>query len=519
MKHSNVLKEKMLESVKSVLPLVLIISLLCLTGLVKMESETYLGFLFGALLITLGIGLFTLGSEIAMTPMGDYVGAGIAKSRKIWLIAIMSFFIGAMITISEPDLMVLAEKLTTALNTSWLDGKWLLIFAVALGVGISLSVAMLRVIFGIRLRYLLLFCYGVIFVLAIFLLRKSPNFLAVAFDSGGVTTGPMTVPFLMTLGVGAASIRADKDGKSDSFGYVALCSVGPIIAVMILGIIFTITKVSPSPAPDVDFATIGGLGLSYLKGFRTYLGEVLIAVLPITAFFYLYQWIRKPLGKAELIRIAMGLVYTVVGLILFLAGANIGFMPAGEAIGKALAGSWYSWILIPVGMIIGYFIVAAEPAIHVLEVQVEEVTAGAIPRRALSVTLGIGVSLSVGLAMLRAIKDIPILYILVPGYLIALILMFFVDDTFSSIAFDSGGVASGPMTATFLIAMASGACEIALGEDMLLTNAFGIVALVAMTPLIAIQVLGLVFRIKMAKRPTGVTVTAEMIAQEDVIEF
>ncbi len=510
MRHTNVLKEKMIESVKSVLPLVGIITVLCLTGIVPMGSDVYLGFIFGALLITVGIGLFTLGSEIAMTPMGEYVGSGIAKSRKIWLIALLSFFIGAMITISEPDLMVLATKLKDAI------GYWTLILAVGVGVGASLTVAMLRVIFGIRLRYLLLVCYIAIFVMAYFV---DPKFLAVAFDSGGVTTGPMTVPFLMTLGVGAAAIRADKDGKNDSFGYVALCSVGPIIAVMTLGLIFSVNDVAATATSIPDFSTTNAVGLAYLRGFPVFIKEVLIAILPITVFFYLYQWIRKPLGRAELIRIAVGLLYTVVGLVLFLVGANVGFMPAGEMIGIMIGGAAYKWLLIPIGMLIGYFIVAAEPAIHVLEVQVEEVTAGAIPRRALSVTLGIGVSLSVGLAMLRALVNIPIMYILIPGYLIALVLMFFVDDTFSSIAFDSGGVASGPMTATFLIATASGACEVALGAEYLLTNAFGVVALVAMTPLIAIQVLGLIYRIKMAKRPAGVTVTAEMIAGEEVIDF
>ncbi len=506
MRHSNVLREKMIESAKSVLPLVGIITLLCLT-IAPMESGVYLGFLVGALLVTIGIGLFTLGTEIAMTPMGEYVGAGMAKSRKTWVIVLLSFFIGALITISEPDLQVLATQVPSI-------DSWILILAVAVGVGVFLVVAMLRVLLGIKLRYILLVCYLAIFIMAIFV---KPDFWTIAFDSGGVTTGPMTVPFLMTLGVGVASIRSDNGGKNDSFGFVALCSVGPIAAVMLIGLIWRPTGDAGAANEVINFVNSREMGWEYLKNLPHYLLEVLKALLPVAAFFYIYQWIRKPMSRANQLRIASGLVYTIAGLVLFLVGANIGFMPAGKLIGEVIAQSSFKWLLIPVGMVIGYFIVLAEPAIHVLEQQVEEVTAGAIPRRALSVSLGAGVALSVGISMLRALTGISVMYFLIPGYAIALILTFFVDDTFSSIAFDSGGVASGPMTATFLLTMSMGAASAA--ENNILTDAFGVVAMVAMTPLIAIQILGLVYRIKMARSRTTVMVTAEMIAQEEIIDF
>ncbi len=505
MRQTNVLKEKMAEAVKSVLPLTVIISVLCIL-LIPMKSGVYLGFLVGAVLVTVGIGLFTLGSEIAMTPMGEYIGASMAKSRNTFVIVVLSFFIGALITISEPDLLVLAEQVSAIPST-------VLIFAVAAGVGVFLVVAMLRVLFKVKLRYILLVCYLIIFIMAVFV---DPDFWTVAFDAGGVTTGPMTVPFLMTLGVGVASIRSDNNGEGDSFGYVALCSVGPIMAVMIIGL-FGVEPTGDEASIIPDYADVQELGLAYLKHLPAYIWEVLKALLPIALFFYLYQWIRKPMSRANLLRIAVGLLYTIGGLILFLVGANVGFMPAGQFIGEAFAASRFSWLLIPVGMVIGYFIVAAEPAIHVLEQQVEEVTAGAIPRRALSVTLGCGVALSVGIAMLRALTGISVMWFLIPGYAIALILMFFVDDTFSSIAFDSGGVASGPMTATFLLTMSIGATTKSGGNVM--TDAFGVVAMVAMTPLIAIQILGLVYRIKRARRTDTIMVTAEMIAAEEVIDF
>ncbi len=505
MKQSNVLKEKMMESLRSVLPLFIIISILCFT-LVPMESGVYLGFLVGAAMVTVGIGLFTLGTEIAMTPMGEYVGSSMAKSRKTWVIVLLSFFIGALITISEPDLLVLADQVP--LN------NWIIILSVAVGVGVFLVVAMLRVLFNIKLRYILVVCYIAIFIMAIFV---KPDFWTIAFDAGGVTTGPMTVPFLMTLGVGVASIRSDNKGEGDSFGFVALCSVGPIMAVMLIGLIWQPSGDAGASNETVNFFTAQELGWEYLKNLPHYILEVLKALLPVAVFFYLYQWIRRPMSRASLVRIAVGLVYTIGGLVLFLVGANVGFMPAGQFIGEALGGTAYRWLLIPIGMIIGYFIVAAEPAIHVLEQQVEEVTAGAIPRRALSVSLGAGVALSVGIAMLRSLTGISVMWFLIPGYAIALILTFFVDDTFSSIAFDSGGVASGPMTATFLLTLAMGATAAAGGN--LLTDAFGVVAMVAMTPLIAIQILGVIYRIKRARHTSVVTVTAEMIAAEEVIDF
>ncbi len=506
MRHTNVLKEKMTEAIKSVLPLAVIISILCFT-LVPMKSGVFLGFLVGAALVTVGIGLFTLGSEIAMTPMGEYIGASMAKSRKIWVIVLLSFFIGALITISEPDLLVLAEQVPSI-------DAWILILAVAVGVGVFLVVAMLRVLLKVKLKYILVVCYIAVFIMAIFV---DPKFWTVAFDAGGVTTGPMTVPFLMTLGVGVASIRSDNSGKNDSFGYVALCSVGPIMAVMLIGLIWKPTGAAGADNSSVNFFTARELGWEYVRHLPEYIGEVLKALLPVAAFFYIYQWIRKPMSAASLIRIAMGLLYTIGGLVLFLVGANIGFMPAGQMIGAALGGEAYKWILIPIGMVIGYFIVAAEPAIHVLEQQVEEVTAGAIPRRALSVSLGAGVALSVGIAMLRAITGISVMWFLLPGYAVALLLTFVVDDTFSSIAFDSGGVASGPMTATFLLTMSLGATGAVDGDP--LTDAFGMVAMVAMTPLIAIQILGVIYRIKRARYVDTVKVTAEMIAAEEVIDF
>lgn len=507
MKHTapkSVLKEKMREALTSVLPLALVILLLCFT-VTPLASGVFLGFLAGCFLLVVGIGLFSLGSEMAMTPMGDYMGAGMAKSKKLVVIILMSFCIGALITISEPDLQVLAQYVPSV-------GTWTLILSVAAGVGAFLVIAMLRVLFGIRLRYLLLVFYIIVFGLSFFV----PNtFWAIAFDSGGVTTGPMTVPFIMTLGVGISSIRSDKEGKNDSFGFVALCSVGPIMAVLVLGLIFGTQGGELTDLTPVEFADSREMILAYIHALPDYLLEMVKALAPISVLFFLYQWIHSPVSKERAIRILVGLLYTLAGLTLFLTGANVGFMPAGYRIGEILGAKPYAFILIPIGVIIGYFIVAAEPAVQVLEHQVEEVTAGAIPKKALSFALGAGVGISVGIAMLRALTGVSIMYFLAGGYFIALLLTFFTDDVFSSIAFDSGGVASGPMTATFLLALSMGVTTARGGN--ILTDAFGMVAMVAMTPLISIQILGVIYRIKL-RRAQAEPAAAEPIV-ETIIDF
>lgn len=502
----NLFRAKVAEAVKSVLPIALVILLLCFT-ITPMPSGVFLSFLLGTVLLVVGMGLFSLGSEIAMTPMGDYVGAQMAKSRKILLVVILSFFVGALITISEPDLQVLAEQVPSIDNG-------VLIISVAAGVGAFLALAVLRVIFGIRLRYMLLGFYILAFVLALFV---NPSFWAVAFDSGGVTTGPMTVPFIMTLGVGVSAIRSEKAETNDSFGYVALCSVGPIVAVLVLGLVYSAGAGDSAPTILPEILDSRDLGLEYLRELPHYLKEVAVALLPIAAMFFLMQAIVSPLNKRSLAKIGMGLIYTLVGLVLFLTGANVGFMPAGRLIGEALGSFDFNWIAIPIGMVLGYCVVSAEPAIHVLEQQVEEVTAGAIPKKALSLSLSIGVSVSVGLALLRALTGWSIMYFLVPGYLIAMVLTFFCSDTFTAIAFDSGGVASGPMTATFLLALSMGVCN-AVGGNIV-TDAFGVVAMVAMTPLITIQILGVVYAIKLRRAKAVTRPEAQLPPDEEIIDF
>jgi hypothetical protein len=477
--------EKISEALSSVLPVTAIV-LILLIAFFPVSSAIFVAFLIGAVMLIFGMGLFTLGADTAMSPMGEYVGSRMTASKNIFVVILVSFFVGAMITISEPDLSVLAAQLG-------LENPMTLILAVGLGVGVMLVISMLRTILNIKLKYLLLLFYAAVFILTIWV---KPEFLSVSFDSGGVTTGPMTVPFIMALGLGVSSISQD-EGDS-GFGMVALCSVGPILAVMIFGLINPDLKIDASAGEILVNSNMDSreVVVVFLKQIPHYMKEMAIALGPIVLFFFLFRLLFRG-GANNVGKILVGVIYTYAGLVLFLTGVNVGFMPVGQILGSAIASSAAKWIIIPLGMLIGYFIVSAEPAVHVLTKQVEEVTSGAIPRRMLSLTLSVGVAISVGIAMLRALTGIPILAVLIPGYLIALVLTFIVPDNFTAIAFDSGGVASGPMTATFLLPFAIGACNTSGNNPV--TDAFGVVAMVAMTPLIAIQILGLVYKIRLKK--------------------
>ena len=501
------LKAKISESLSAVLPITAIVLALSIF-LVPMDIGTFSMFLSGAVLLIVGMGMFQLGAEMAMTPLGEGIGVEVTKPKKIPIILAVSFVLGVIITVAEPDLQVLAEQVPSIDNLT-------LILTVGVGVGIFLSLAVLRIVFKMSLSVLLMILYGIVLVLAFFI---PENFRAIAFDSGGVTTGPITVPFIMALGIGLSSIRADKDASSDSFGLVALSSVGPIIAVMCLGLFFSPENVQTESAAITEVGTVQDVAFSFVSNIPHYLKEVLISILPLVAVYVIFQLSTRRYPKRQRFKILVGFIYTFIGLVLFLCGVNVGFAPVGTVLGSALAGGNLKWLLVPIGMLIGYFIVKAEPAIQILNKQVQSVTEGAISAKAMNRCLSIGVSVSLGLAMLRIILQIPVLYILIPGYLLALLMSVFVPKIFVGIAFDSGGVASGPMTSTFLLPLCIGACE-ALGGNVM-TDAFGAVALVALTPLIAIQIMGITYKIKLSVAAKKLVAPAVIPADaDDIIEF
>lgn len=496
------LKEKIRESLSAVIPITGIVLMLSIF-LIPMELGSVVMFLTGALMLIVGMGFFQLGAEMAMTPLGEGVGVQISKMKKLLTVLLTGFLMGVIITVSEPDLQVLAGQVPSVPNM-------VLIMTVAVGVGLFLALAIVRIRYKISLSMLLIVCYLALILVSMFVPKE---FLAVAFDSGGVTTGPMTVPFIMAMGVGLASVRSDKNAANDSFGLVALSSVGPILAVLILGCFFKPTEAAYTLTDVATVVTTQDVARVFAQGLPLYAREVLLSLVPILWVFLIFQWLTHRYHGLQIKRIIVGFGYTYIGLVLFLCGANVGFAPVGAYLGKELAGLSLRWILVPIGALIGYYIVKAEPAIQVLNHQVEAVTNGAISVKMMNRCMQIGVAASVGLAMLRVLTGISIQWFVIPGYIIALVLSRMVPDIFIGIAFDSGGVASGPMTSTFLLPLSIGVCE-ALGGN-LMTDAFGVVALVALTPLIAIQLMGLVYKLKTAKRtqtvPAAIADDCDMI--------
>lgn len=480
------LKEKIMESLAAVLPITGIVLALSIL-LVPLTTGAVMMFFMGAVLLIVGMGMFQLGAEMAMSPLGESIGAKISKSKKIITILVIAFALGTLITIAEPDLQVLAEQIPAIPNS-------VIIWTVALGVGIFLAAAVWRIVKKVDLSNILMVLYGILLVLSFFVPKE---FLSVAFDSGGVTTGPITVPFIMAVGVGISSIRSDKDASSDSFGLVALSSVGPILAVVVLGFFYDTGDGAYSSSAITEVETMQDVVMAFFNELPHYYLEVGLSLLPIVGVFVLFQFVGHRSPRRVIIRSLVGFAYTYKGLVFFLCGVNVGFAPVGTMLGAGLGATDYKWLLVPIGMLIGYFIVKAEPAIQILNAQVQSVTNGAVSAKTMNRCLSIGVAVSVGLAMLRVITGLNIQAIIIPGYLIALIMSKFVPKIFVGIAFDSGGVASGPMTSTFLLPLCIGACE-SLGNNVMM-DAFGVIALVALTPLIAIQLMGVSYKLKLMR--------------------
>lgn len=485
-KNRTAIFEKIKESAVSVLPLFLTVAIICLAA-VPMRPDLLLSFIIGSVMVVVGMGFFTLGAEVSMTPIGGKIGMAITKTKKMPLILIISFLLGFAVTVAEPDLQVLA-KTAPHINSV------VLLIAVGLGVGFFLSICMFRILAGIKLRWLLILFYGIIFALSAF---SDPDFLSIAFDSGGVTTGPMTVPFILALGVGVSQVRSDEKAESDSFGLVALCSVGPILAVLILGFFYS-GNGEIAAVNSVAVESTAEIGLGYAKALPIYMKEVSLSLLPIVIIFLLFQAFSLKLTRRRFVKILVGILHTYIGLVLFMTGVNVGFSALGESLGEILASGKGKWFMLPLSVILGWFIISAEPAVSVLEKQIEQVSAGAIPGKVIKRSLSFAIAAAMGISMLRVLTGISLMYFLAPGYLIAIVLSFFVPDIYTAIAFDSGGVASGPMTATFMLQFFMGASAAVGGNP--LCDAFGAVAVVAMMPLISIQLVGFAYRIKCRKK-------------------
>ena len=474
------LRSKILEALLSALPITVIVYIMALLPWFDFSTAELITFSIGAVLLVLGIGLFNMGADLAMTPMGTHVGAGLSRQKKLWLLLSVALVLGVLITVAEPDLKVLADRVKGVV-----DGT-LLIWTVGIGVGAFLLVAILRIVFRRKLSVMLMLFYMLLFALALLLaVNERLDLLPMAFDSGGVTTGPITVPFIMALGVGISSVLGDRHSQDNSFGLVALCSVGPILAVLLLGIFSKGEVPTPATPAPVD-ENISG---AYLHAFGQTAKAVAIALGLIVAFFLVCQVFFLKLPKRQLAKIAVGVLFTYAGLVIFLTGVEVGFVPIGYKLGNQLSGM-PAPLLIGLGLVIGILVVLAEPAIHILTVQVEDVTGGYVTKRSMLIGLCVGVGLAIALSVVRILFDFSLTYYIIPGYFISVALSLFVPPMYTAIAFDSGGVASGPMTSGFILPFAIGLCVGVQGDSAILRDAFGVVAMVAMTPLITIQLLG-----------------------------
>lgn len=476
---------KLKESLISVLPVAVIVLIISFTPLAPLTAQEQITFAVCAVLLILGIGLFNLGAETAMTPMGGYVGTGLTKSKKVIVLISVCFIMGVLITVAEPDLSVLAGQVESVMS------KPILIATVGVGVGLFLALAILKIVFKKDLSLLLMFFYMMLFALSALLIESGKNnFLALSFDSGGVTTGPITVPFIMALGFGIATTVGGRNANENSFGLIAMCSIGPILAVMVLSLVSGGGSIDPDKILG-SYEEVKSIGETVLDT----VGSVALALGLIVAFFLILQFTVLKLPKQKLAQIGIGIVYTFLGLVLFLVAAEVGFMPIGYKLGQQIA-NFSEPVLAVFGFVIGLVVVLAEPAVHVLNKQVEEVTGGGVKKIEMVLALSLAVGVSICLSVIRMIFHFSILYYLIPGYLISLGLSFFVPKIYTAIAFDSGGVASGPLTSSFILPLIIGAC-LAINADaeagaasFILTDAFGVVAMVAMTPLITIQALG-----------------------------
>lgn len=478
----GVISGKIKESAGSILPIALIVLILTMT-VVPVNPANMLIFINGVVCLILGMSVFTMGIEMSMQPMGTKIGSTLGAHKNIFIIAFVSFLIGVAVTFAEPDLWILAQQ-------SGIPGT-ILVLTVSIGVGVFLMIALLRIVFNVSLNLLLIVFYSIAIVASFFVPKELQ---CIVFDSGGVTTGPMTVPFIMSLGAGVSAVISKEGRRDDSFGITALCSIGPIISVIVLGICMGSAGGGYTSSELAPIANTREGVLRYAHGFADSSIEVAKALVPIIVFAVFFQLLTHSFSRKQLVRLSMGIIYTFAGLTIFLTGANVGFVPMGTELGKLLGSMLDGALLIPVSMLLGYFIVKAEPSVYVLNRLVEQMSAGAISRKTTGTGLSVGVSLALGLSALRILFHIPIMYILIPGYVIAIALTFFVPKIFVGIAFDSGGVASGTMMSAFVLPLCIGACE-ALGGNVM-TEAFGCVAFVALTPIISIQLTGLLYNIK-----------------------
>ncbi|HRS20809.1 MAG TPA: DUF1538 domain-containing protein [Clostridia bacterium] len=488
----NIFSQKLREVLASVLPIIFIVLILNFT-ILPIASNLIIRFLIGSVLIIFGLTVFLIGVDIGVTPFGGLIATSLTKNNKLWIIAVSGLLLGFFVSIAEPGLLVLANQV--ALVT--LDGisSSSIVIVVSVGLAVLVSFGFIRIVFNIPLYKILTVSYLFIFILALF---TSPEFLAIAFDASGATTGVLAVPFILALSMGIAVLNKDsKSAEKDSFGLVSIASIGAIISVMILDILSKENKYAESL--ELNILQSDSIFEPFFNLVPDILKESFIAILPLLVIFLVFQRISFKLERRAYKRILIGFGYTFLGLVVFLIGVNAGFMELGSTVGYNLASFDNKWYVVIVGFVIGLVTILAEPAVHVLTYQIEEVTAGYVKRAAVLVPLSLGVGFAIALSVIRIlIPGIQLWHYLLPGYIISIAMTYFVPKLFVGIAFDAGGVATGPMTATFILAYIQGVAD-AIEWASVMRDGFGMISMVALSPIITLQILGFVFKMKSKK--------------------
>ncbi len=488
----NTLMLRLRETFMAVLPITGIVLLLHFT-LVPLPSLLLLRFLLGAILIVFGLSFFLIGVDIGITPLGKMTGQAMAKKNKLWIVVVGGFALGFLISIAEPGLLVFTMQVQQV--AMGMIRAYTMLVVVSFGLALFVIIGLLRILYNLSLHILLTVLYGIVFLLALF---STPEFLAIAFDASGATTGILAVPFILSLSVGISAIKADsKSSEKDSFGLIAIASVGAILSVLALGAFTALGRAFATISADVVEETKAVTSL--LSPVLGSLRESLLALIPLLIVFLVLQRASFKLGRRSFLRIFKGFIYSFLGLFLFLFGASIGFMNVGAKLGSHLAVFHPSFSIIFAGFALGVVTILAEPAVYVLTVQIEDVTAGYVKRQAVLLALSFGVGLAVALSVVRIlVPSIQLWHYLLPGYLLCILLSYFAPKLFVGIAFDAGGVATGPMTATFILAFTNGAAGAFEGANILV-DGFGMIAMVAMMPILTLQLLGLLFKAKTRK--------------------
>ena len=488
----SLLFEKAKEVIRTLLPVVILVLILCFT-IIEVETDILIRFIVGSVMLLIGLSIFLFGVDLSMNPIGEYMSQEVATSKTPLKIALLSFFLGFLITVAEPDLLILGSQVEAASGRTM--SAPIIVYMVSIGVGVMISLGVFRLLrdkpsFSVFMAI----TYGIIFVLALFV---SEEFLAISFDASGATTGALTTPFVLAISLGLSKIKGGKSAEENSFGLVGVMSAGPILAVMLMSIISGQKNIQGEVSEYIVAEGVFGPIISKFPGIFL---ESLMALLPIIVLFLIFNFLKFKLSKDDLSAIIIGLVLTLLGLTIFLSAVHSGFMDMGRIIGMEL-GRMNPWILVGIGFLLGLIVVLVEPAVHVLGEQIEEVTSGHIPISLIRMTLSIGVGLAIALSMVRiVVPEVKLWYFLLPGFLIAMLLSFKSDPVFVGIAYDTGGVASGPMTATFVLAFAQGAATI-IDTANVLVDGFGVIAMVAMAPVFSIMILGTVFKHKKVEYP------------------